>query len=302
MALPALKMFDSVAISHKDTPSPEALSAFTYFDDPDHFFESGCVESIYVATPVNLHKRFVIKAAAAGIPVLVEKPLCLSIQEGDELASLKFSKIAVAFRKRFSQAAKAVCCLRRADAARPCEIEYLWLTPFPRQNWRLSRAIGGGGVLMDIGSHIIDLFEHCVGRITDMQIQRAVLDNVHSIECLMRFSCAFEDRSTGRVHIGWAKAESIQKMEFRQGDSTVSWIYRGEPTSQLTTIEGATCNTVVCDRLEDYCPMFNEFRAFAQDKPNSLPLLGDGIRNMVLMNKLYGMIYADRASNSASRK
>ena len=92
MALPALATFKSVAISYKDSPYKDKFSKFTFFDDPNAFFQKDKVGCLYIATPVNLHKDFLLKAATSRIPVLVEKPLCLDIAQCEEIAFLEFEQ------------------------------------------------------------------------------------------------------------------------------------------------------------------------------------------------------------------
>ncbi|NED96788.1 Gfo/Idh/MocA family oxidoreductase [Phytoactinopolyspora alkaliphila] len=53
------------------------------FDDYDQLIESGTVNAVVVATPDHLHADVVVKAAAAGLHVLVEKPFTTSVEDAD---------------------------------------------------------------------------------------------------------------------------------------------------------------------------------------------------------------------------
>lgn len=303
MALPALATFKSVAISYKDSPYKDKFSKFTFFDDPNAFFQKDKVGCLYIATPVNLHKDFLLKAATSRIPVLVEKPLCLDIAQCEEIAFLESSKIAVAFRKRFSQMAKQIRSIRNTNTETVCSIEYIWLAPHPGANhWKLTRAIAGGGVIMDIGSHVLDFLEHCVGRVDSMEVHHVEFDKRHLTKSLVRFSCTFKDGSRGGVLIGWAEDEAIQKLDFREGNKSVCWIkHGGNSLSQLTSINGRSSKTSNCERSEDYFAMFHQFRAFSKGGRNSAPSLNDGIRNMYMMSDLYNLLCTKAGATRANQ-
>ncbi|NEE02303.1 Gfo/Idh/MocA family protein [Phytoactinopolyspora halotolerans] len=53
------------------------------FDDYEQLIDSGPVDAVVVATPDHLHADVVVKAAAAGKHILVEKPFTTSVQDAD---------------------------------------------------------------------------------------------------------------------------------------------------------------------------------------------------------------------------
>ncbi|WP_027943466.1 Gfo/Idh/MocA family protein [Amycolatopsis taiwanensis] len=53
------------------------------FDDYDQLITSGAVDAVVVTTPDHLHADVVVKAAAAGLHVLVEKPFTTSVADAD---------------------------------------------------------------------------------------------------------------------------------------------------------------------------------------------------------------------------
>jgi UDP-2-acetamido-3-amino-2,3-dideoxy-glucuronate N-acetyltransferase len=54
----------------------------------DEVLASGDVSAVSIATPAETHGPLVRRALEAGLDVLVEKPLCLSVTEGEELVAL----------------------------------------------------------------------------------------------------------------------------------------------------------------------------------------------------------------------
>jgi predicted dehydrogenase len=127
------------------------------------------VDVVYIATPVAHHYALVLEAARNGKHVLCEKPLALTIPEAMELIDACAShgvKLAVGYMMRFHGAhlklremidsgALGQPVLARAQLT-------CWYPPIAGA-WRQDRRLGGGGALMDMGTHCLDLLEMLLG-------------------------------------------------------------------------------------------------------------------------------------------
>ncbi len=80
------------AIGEIDAQRREELSALypglPIPGSPDRILEDPEIDAVVIATPAVSHAEWVRRSLLAGKDVLVEKPLCLSPQEGDELVEL----------------------------------------------------------------------------------------------------------------------------------------------------------------------------------------------------------------------
>ena len=129
------------------------------------------VDAIYVATPAHVHAEQVQAGAEAGKHVLCEKPLGMTIAEAEDMIELcrqKGVKLGCAFMMRFvAQHQKA---LRLIDEGRLGKLVYAraqlscWYPPIEGA-WRQDPATGGGGSLIDMGGHCIDLMEMFFGKV-----------------------------------------------------------------------------------------------------------------------------------------
>jgi len=128
------------------------------------------VEAVYVATPNNLHKEQVIAAARAGKHVLCEKPLANTTADiRAMIAACKKARVrlGVGFMMRFNvyhQAIKEM--IRKKELGKPVLVRgqmTCWYPPF-KGAWRQVKAIGGGGSLVDMGSHVLDIMEQFFGK------------------------------------------------------------------------------------------------------------------------------------------
>jgi predicted dehydrogenase len=132
------------------------------------------VDAIYVATPVNMHYKHVIECAKGKKHVLCEKPLGMTTAETEKMISSCKSEgvmLGTSFMMRFlSQHQGALQMLRDGKLGKPvygrAQLS-CWYPPIEGA-WRQDPATGGGGSLMDMGSHCIDLLEMFFGRIKSL--------------------------------------------------------------------------------------------------------------------------------------
>ncbi len=138
-------------------------------DDPS-------IDIVHVAQPNVYHKEVLCAAIDAGKHIYCEKPLAADLPEarevGAKLASYRGTSQMVLQNRFFAATVKAaalaregflgdVLCVRAAylhsgalDAAKPL-------------NWKSTVALGGGGVVNDLGPHVIDLIELLCGPIAE---------------------------------------------------------------------------------------------------------------------------------------
>lgn len=127
------------------------------------------VDAIYVATPNHLHADAVCLVAAAGKAVLCEKPMATNLSDANRMAAA-CRHTGVLYRTAFDQrhhpAHRAMRdAIRNGAIGRPTAIRILyacwvgadWSAPAGRENWRVDGAKAGGGALIDLAPHGLDL-------------------------------------------------------------------------------------------------------------------------------------------------
>jgi predicted dehydrogenase len=121
-----------------------------------------------ICIPNDLHARAVIAAANAGKHVIVEKPLCLTLEEADEMiAACRAAKRKLMYAEELCFAPKyeRVRSLVREGAIgsiyfmRQCEKH-----SGPHSGWFYDVERSGGGALMDMGCHAFAWFRWMLGR------------------------------------------------------------------------------------------------------------------------------------------
>jgi predicted dehydrogenase len=123
------------------------------------------IDGVSVCVPNHLHAPVAIAALEAGKHVLVEKPLATSVAEGEAIAKAAARTdrvLMVTFNYRFRSDSQIL--KRHVEAGNLDEIYFAragWLRhqgiPTGANGWFTDKARSGGGCLIDLGVHMLDL-------------------------------------------------------------------------------------------------------------------------------------------------
>jgi predicted dehydrogenase len=145
------------------------------YTDADDLLRDPAINAVYIATPVRMHLPQTLAAAEAGKHILVEKPMARTIAECDQMiAACRQArvKLGVAYYRRFYPiVARMRALIEEGAIGNVLSVSAVTSTPLAAEDpgaWRVELDEGGGGALMDIGSHRIDLFHDLFGPIEDV--------------------------------------------------------------------------------------------------------------------------------------
>ena len=155
-----------VAVCDNDRPKARALA--DRFDIPDvhtdigDLLEVGGLQAIVLATPNHLHEPHVLSAIAAGVDVLVERPLSLTAKGVERIvnaAARAGRKVLVANNHRFRSDVQALAgFLRGGELGKLTGIRAgAYHQKRSEMGWRGRRVEAGGGSFFDYGLPLLDL-------------------------------------------------------------------------------------------------------------------------------------------------
>ena len=133
------------------------------------------LDFVDICTPPGSHRRLIERAAAAGLSILCEKPLCTSMAQMDRIITA-VKEAGVVFlpchQYRYSPLwRRALEKIRRGEIGEPhlVQFEVLRREPNPgnihwRPGWRVDKAHSGGGIVMDHGTHLFYLATQLLGQ------------------------------------------------------------------------------------------------------------------------------------------
>jgi glucose-fructose oxidoreductase len=131
---------------------------YTY-DEYDDCLNSGEIDAVYIALPNSMHAEYSIRAANAGIHVLVEKPM--AVTEKECLAMIRAAskhrvKLMVAYRLHFERAnLQAVELSQSGKLGKPRFFTSAFSLQVRPRNIRTKRELGGG-TLYDLGIYCVN--------------------------------------------------------------------------------------------------------------------------------------------------
>ena len=194
-------VYDVAAAANEEVAQEFGARAFESEAD---LFASDC-DCVYIATPANVHCHQVVRAAQAGKHVLCEKPLGMTVEEGERMAAACAEhnvKLGVGFMMRFhAQHREALELVNDGKIGTPvlgrAQLS-CWYPPIEGA-WRQDPASGGGGSLMDMGGHCIDLLEMFFGKARKVMCLTGNLVQAYQSEDTAVVILEFENGAKGVV-------------------------------------------------------------------------------------------------------
>ncbi len=131
---------------------------YTY-DRYEELLASGTIDAVYIALPNHLHCEYTVKAANAGIQVLCEKPMAVTVAECERMIAAardNHVKLAIAYRLHLDAAnLQAVEIVTSGRIGEPRFFHSIFAQQTEGANTRMKTATGGG-TLADIGIYCIN--------------------------------------------------------------------------------------------------------------------------------------------------
>ena len=147
----------------------EKYNAKYAFDNVEELLAIDEIQAVYIATPVFCHKEQAYAAAKAKKDILIEKPVGLTAAEAEEIAQFckdEGVKLGVGFMMRFHtyhQKMKEVIKEGKLGEIVSARAQLTCWYPKMDNAWRQDMKLSGGGALMDMGVHCIDLIRSITG-------------------------------------------------------------------------------------------------------------------------------------------
>jgi oxidoreductase len=168
-------------------PAPAKQASFTAATDRPAFADisvlrPGDADLALVAVPNHAHAPIARSLLKRGFATFVEKPVCLTTTEANMLAEaeqegagLLLAGSASRYRADVVELVKLVPQLGRV---RNVDLAWERARGVPlSQGWFTNRAQAGGGVLLDLGWHLLDILDEIIGPVDFSQVVASVSDD-----------------------------------------------------------------------------------------------------------------------------
>lgn len=177
---------------------------------------------VIVATPPARHAVDALRAMAAGAAVVVEKPLCTTLEEADRLVRVVEAGGMLTYAENlvFAEAASAAF----SEIATLGPLTHLTARAMqPRPTWGdFTRRHWGGGVLFDLGVHPLALVLRAARSARPVAV-KAVFETSDDIEVEDRASVAlrFDTGLTATVEVSWRESSPTWDLQAASDDGVV---------------------------------------------------------------------------------
>ena len=167
--------------------------------------------TLFIATRHDSHAKFVLKGLQANKYIFVEKPLCLTNSELEEITALQQDKskaVMVGFNRRFSPLIQLL--KKKLGAGQPMAMIYrINAGEIPKDVWIQDLKVGGGRIIGET-CHFIDLLTHINGSLPK-SISAMSIPDANGLNDTVNISIQFENGSTGIVAYYANGAKSLAK-------------------------------------------------------------------------------------------
>ena len=285
--------------------SPKALNrakslgvkkAFTNYED---LLKDPEVEAVIISLPTHLHLQSAIRAAESGKDIFLEKPMAINVEEAKEILSAvqrNSVRLMMGYPLRFCTTFLDVKEKMRNGLLGDIETAHLAYissgpffhradghSPVPVPDWWFRKELTGGGVLVDLGSHIINLARMFFGEIIDIRSHfeyRFNMDFEDSAICLAKF----DSGTVALIDIGWFSQQYALRLDFFGSVGNIN-VQHSPPSALVGGIQMLSTG-----RSEFYQPHVDELQYFLRCIINDLPPSPsgqDGIRDLEAISRAY---------------
>ncbi|MEM5867134.1 MAG: Gfo/Idh/MocA family oxidoreductase [Candidatus Aenigmatarchaeota archaeon] len=199
------------------------------FTDYHELLKLKDLDAVIISLPTHLHAECAISAMEEGKHVFLEKPLARNPEEGKEIISAARKngvKFMVGYPFRFVP--EFINLKRKIESGVLGDIQLAYAvdiaagpflhraentTPRPVPEWWLNKELTGGGALIDLGCHMINLLRWYFGEVSDIKARlgyRFNFDFEDHATCIMDFKCG----TSAVVNVGWFSQKYAVCIEF----------------------------------------------------------------------------------------
>ncbi len=261
-----------------------------YTDDPRDLLELD-PELVVVCTPPSTHPEMAETFAAHGVNVLSEKPL--AVDKASALMMVDSAErhgvlLGMAAKFRFCADLVAVAELMGAgNFGRVRLVENTFTSRVDMRNrWNSHRPVSGGGVIIDNGTHSVDLVGWMAGPVTAVLAVEQARPDGFDVEDTARLHLTTESGADATVDLSWSIDKSMDdfvKVYGTEGEARVGWkhsAWRPLGGEWITIGSGYSKLDAMGGALAQFCRAIRGIEAPVVDAP-------EGVRSAAVVDAAY---------------
>ncbi len=230
--LNALRMKDLKLVAVADKSRASRMWGEKYhvrvYDDYEKLIESEDLDAVIISLPNFLKKESIFCASEKGLDIFVDKPLARNFDEAKEIVrkvraqdvrlmvgvNYRYFGSVQKIRNIFNDGNIGDVVIASSELIMDGPFAHS-LVPQPISDWWLDREKAGGGALLDLGYHLIDIFTWMFG---DMEVCFSNLDYRYGLPVEDSATVALKSIKTGTTciaNVGWFSKMIFPNFNFR---------------------------------------------------------------------------------------
>ncbi|MDB5802085.1 MAG: oxidoreductase domain protein [Rhodocyclales bacterium] len=268
-----------------------------WYDDADALIADADVDAVYVATPPSTHKDYVLRCAAAGKPVLVEKPMAMSHAECLDMNTACRAADVPLFVAYYRRALPRYLKIKAlVDSGAIGEVRMVntrfHRPPLERENdpsqyWRVDPALAGGGYFIDMAGHALDFLDFVLGPIAQASGFAGNLGGRYAAEDVVSGSFRFASGVQGTGQWCYTVAEQQDQTEILGSHGSVRFSVFDDSPLQLYA-NGNTESIAIANPLHVHQPLIQTIVDTLLGKGECPSDGASGARTSWVMDQLMG--------------
>ena len=234
LALQNTQLTELVAVCDINRQSAAALASdfnATVYEDYDSLVNECQFDAAIVCTPPNSHPEICIDLAGRGVHVLCEKPVAISLEIARRMFAAATSagvKLTMASKFRHvDDVRKAKALVAEGVIGEIVLFENMFTANVDMTNrWNSNPAISGGGVLIDNGTHSVDIMRYLLGPLVDLQVIEGKRLQCEQVEDTVKIFVRSVDGVLGDIDLSWSinkEQASYINLHRSEGTIMVGW-------------------------------------------------------------------------------
>ena len=222
------KLVATADLSKKALKTAKDMGVKKTYTDYKQLLKDPEIDAVIIALPTHLHAQCAEQAAENKKHILLEKPIARNTLEAKEIITavqkhsvklmmgypMRFAKEFQQLKQKMNEGVLGDVEIAQATyiSSGPLFHRAEGLTPNPVPEWWFNKELTGGGALMDLGSHIINLLRWYFGEITEIKSYLSYRFNMpfeDSAICLAKF----ENNTKAIITVGWFSQDYQQNIQ-----------------------------------------------------------------------------------------
>jgi len=279
----SVEEIDLVAVCDNDEEkartTAEKYQIPTYYGDTNELFKSNNIEAVLILTPNYTHHDLAIAASRKGKHIMVQKPFARNIKECQEMITVAKEsgvQLVPSFMHRFlPETIKAKELLDKGLIGGPMTVRIRnGVIASTWASWFYDPEKTGGGAIIDVGVHGIDIIRYLLGEIKEVAAFKTTSQKLRKMDSGSELLLKKEDSATviynisgnilGLHDISWSQKAGTKRFEAEiYGEEGTIYIRRGNYPLMIASSKTGTVDHWLIPELLNKPMGYDQHRDFA---------------------------------------